>query len=305
MLINTPPATITDSLVMLGTNEYPMYLATGAEQSVLFEGGIGAMGPVVAEQVASLGIDAASVTAIVVPHAHPDHVMAVPKLREIFPNASVYASAVAAGVMAAEKAIAFFSKIDQALTASLLEMGSINESHKPQPLAETTIGVDTTLADGDTLGSFTVIDTHGHSDCGLSFHDPATGVLVVSDATPYYFIEADLYWPCYFTSYTQYVGAMRRLESLDAEVLCLGHNTAVTGTADIRAFFDAAIAATETYHRRIVEEIGGGRNPAELANQLGEEIHAKTQLLPVQFFQKNCALLVKQSMKHAGLSADE
>ncbi len=305
MLITNPPVNITDSLVMLGTNEYPMYLAIGAEQSVLFEGGIGAMGPVVAEQIATLDVDPASVGALVVPHAHPDHVMAVPKLRELFPNATVYASPVAAGVMAAEKAIAFFSKIDQALTASLLQMGSINESHKPQPLAEMTIPVDVKLNDGDTVGPFTVVDTHGHSDCGLSFHDPTAGVLVVSDATPYYFAESDVYWPCYFTSYRQYVGAMRRLESLDAEVLCLGHNMAITGTADIRAFFDAAIAATETYHRRIVEEIGGGRGADELAKQLGEEIYAKTQLLPVEFFQKNCALLVQQSMRYAGLSADE
>ena len=305
MFIKDPPVELTDSIVMLATNEYPMYLVKGDGQSVLFEGGIGAMGPLVKEQIDGLGIDAGSVATIVVPHAHPDHVMAVPQLREIFPNASVCASKIAAGVMAAEKAIGFFCKIDQALTAALLAAGSINESHKPPPLAEMKIPVDTTLADGDTVAGFTVFETTGHSDCGLSFHDPTAGALVVSDATPYYFVEADVWWPCYFTSYGAYVGSMRRLESLDAEVLCLGHNTAVTGTADIRAFFDNAIAATEAYHRRIVEEVGSGRAPDELANQLGEEIYARTQLLPVEFFQKNCALLVKQSMKHAGLTADE
>jgi len=306
MLVNNPPVELTDSLVMLGTKEYPMYLAKRDGRSILFEGGIGPMGPVVAEQIASLGIDPASVATIVVPHAHPDHVMAVPMLRGLFPNAQVVASKIAAGVMGNEKAIAFFCKIDQALTGALLAMGSINESHKPQPLTEMNIPVDTVIGNGDTVGGgFDVIDTPGHSDCSLSFHDATAGVLVASDATPYYFIDADLYWPCYFTSYPAYVGSMRRLESLDAEVLCLGHNMAVTGTADIRAFFDAAIDATETYHRRIVEEIGGGRGAEELANQLGEEIFAKTQLLPVQFFQKNCALLVQQSIKHAGLSAGE
>lgn len=306
MLVRNPPVELTDSLVMLGTNEYPLYLAKRGGGSLLFEGGIGAMGPVVKEQIETLGIDPASVATIVVPHAHPDHVMAVPMLRQLFPNASVVASKIAAGVMGAEKAIAFFCKIDQALTGALIALGSINESHRPEPLAEMRISVDTTIGNGDTVGGgFNVIETHGHSDCGLSFHDATAGVLVVSDATPYYFTDADLYWPCYFTNYSAYMGSMRRLESLDAEVLCLGHSTAIKGTADIRAFFDAAIEATETYHRRIVEEIGGGRNAEELANQLGEEIYAKTQLLPVQFFQKNCALLVQQSIKHAGLSAGE
>ena len=188
-------------------------------------------------------------------------------------------------------------------TSVRVAAGTINESHTPEPLSVMKIPVDTVLGEGQTIGPFTAIETHGHSDCGLSFHDPSAGVLVVSDATPYYFVEAGIYWPCYFTSYRRYMGSMRRLESLDAEVLCLGHSTAVTGTADIRAFFDGAIAATEAYHTRIVEEIGSGRDPRELANQLGEEIYARTQLLPVDFFQKNCALLVQQSMKHAGLSA--
>ena len=304
MLIRNPPVELTDALVMLGTNEYPIYLARGADgRDVLFEGGIGAMGPVVARQIEDLAIDPAAVAAIVVPHAHPDHVMGVPMLRKLFPNASLCASEAAAGVMGNEKAIGFFCKIDRALTAALLAAGTINESHTPEPLSVMKIPVDTVLGEGQTIGPFTAIETHGHSDCGLSFHDPSAGVLVVSDATPYYFVEAGIYWPCYFTSYRRYMGSMRRLESLDAEVLCLGHSTAVTGTADIRAFFDGAIAATEAYHTRIVEEIGSGRDPRELANQLGEEIYARTQLLPVDFFQKNCALLVQQSMKHAGLSA--
>lgn len=305
MFVRNPPVELADSLVMLGTNEYPIYLVKGDGRSTLFEGGIGAMGPVVAGQVETLGVDAASVRTIVVTHAHPDHVMAVPKLREIFPNASVCASKIAAGIMSSDKAIGFFCKIDQALTGALLAAGSIDESHKPEPLAEMKIAVDDVIGDGDEVGGFTVIETPGHSDCSLSFHHATSGVLIIADATPYYVSEEEFWWPCYFTSYPAYVGSIRRLEALEAEILCLGHNTAVTGTADIRAFFDGAIAATEAYHRRIVEEIGSGRDPQELADQLGEETYAKVKLLPAQFFQKNCALLVQQSMKHAGLSAGE
>ena len=41
----------------------------------------------------------------------------------------------------------------------------------------------------------------------------------------------------------------------------------------------------------------------QLAEELGAEIHAQTPLLPLDFFQKNCGLLVKQSLKHEGLAA--
>ena len=70
---------------------------------------------------------------------------------------------------------------------------------------------------------------------------------------------------------------------------------------DVAAYFAGVIAATEAYHARIIEEIKGGKPFRELAEQLGSEIHAKTGLLPVDFFQKNCGLLVKHSMKHEGI----
>jgi hypothetical protein len=40
----------------------------------------------------------------------------------------------------------------------------------------------------------------------------------------------------------------------------------------------------------------------QLAEELGAEIHQHTPLLPLDFFQKNCGLLVKQSLKHEGIA---
>jgi len=85
-------------------------------------------------------------------------------------------------------------------------------------------------------------------------------------------------------------------------VLCLSHNAVVKGAEEIGAYFKGALAATEAYHQRIVDEAKSGKPSRTLAEQLGSEVFAKTQLLPLDFFQKNCALLVKQSFQHAGLS---
>ena len=43
MLIKDPPVPVTDSLLMLGTNEYPLFLVKGKTQAALFEGGTAAM----------------------------------------------------------------------------------------------------------------------------------------------------------------------------------------------------------------------------------------------------------------------
>ncbi len=303
MIVSNPPQSLTDNLLMLGTREYPLYLFRDAGEALVFEGGVGACGPVLAGQLDQLGVDKASVRQLVVTHAHPDHVMAVPALRAMFPGVQVLASQAAAATMGNEKAIGFFCKIDQALTESLLKAGSIGESHRPQPPTELKIPVDRVLNEGDTLtvggAAFTVLATPGHSDCSLSFYEPARKVLVVSDATGYYLNSPDpLWWPNYFTDYGAYVESIRRLAALDAEVLCLSHNAAIVGADDVEAYFAGCLEATEAYHRRIVDAVKAGQDGRELAGQLGAEIHARAGLLGVEFFQKNCGLLVKLSMAY-------
>ncbi len=303
MLIKDPPVEIADGFWMLGTSEYPVFLALDQNEGIIFEGGIGADGPLVAEQLTRLGIAADSVKQVIITHAHPDHVMAVPAFRAMFDGVIVCASKPAAKTLAIEKALRFFSKIDGILTESLIKTGSITEEHRPESLTENQITVDRILADGDTVTvgglKFDVLAMPGHSDCSLSFHEPGAGFAIVSDATGFYIPDFDYWWPGYFTDYEAYLESMRRLADLDAKVVCLSHNGVIKGSDEVRTYFDVAIAATEAYHKRILTEIETGKSPEELAGQLGAEVYEKIPLLPLDFFQKSCALLVKHSMEYA------
>jgi len=309
MLINDPPVEISENLFMLGTNEYPLYLFKGRDEAAIFEGGVGAMGPLVLEQMDARGIARDLVKQLVVTHAHPDHVMAVPLFREAFPGVTVSASATAAKTLSLEKAIGYFCKIDGALTLSLTQAGRITEKHHPKPLAEPKIAVDRLLKEGDESSvegvSFHVLETPGHSDCSLSFHEPGRGILLVGDATSFHMPQYDYWWPDYFAGYKPYLASLRRLAQRNAEVLCLGHNAVIKGSADVKAYFDTALAATEAYHQRIVDETKAGKSVRQIAEQLGAEVYEKTQLLPLDFFQKNCGLLVKQSLRHEGISPEK
>ena len=305
MLIKNPPVEITDSVMMLGTNEYPLYLVKSEAEGAIFEGGVGAMGPVLQQQIDRLAIASDLVKQIIVTHAHPDHVMAVPMLRTMFADVKVGASKAAAGTLSVAKAVSFFVKADQTLTESLLAAGSIDEEHRPQPMTQTQIAIDRVLSEADTVtvGSmgFDVLATPGHSDCSLSFHEPRAGILIVSDVTGYYLPEREWWWPVYFTGYDACLDAMKRLSALSAEVLCLGHNAVIIGADDVKAYFDDAISATEAYHQRIVDQARRGDAVREIAEKLGSEVYERTQLMPLDFFQKNCGLLVKQSLKHEGM----
>lgn len=308
MIKKDPPVELTESLTMLGANEYPLYLVKGGEQGAIFEGGVGAMGPVLQQQLAELAVPPDFVRQIIVTHAHPDHVMAVPAMQRMFPGVTVCASQLAARTMQAEKAVSFFAKVDDIITESLLKAGSIRAEHKPDPLDEMRISVDCFHADGDLLVigdvEYNVLFTPGHSDCSLSFHNPEDGTLIISDATGY-FLPRDFWWPNYFSHYGEYLDSIKRLATLDAEVLCLSHNAAIVGSEDIKAYFQGAIDAAETYHQRIIDEVKDGKHPREIAGQLGAEIYAKTQLMPLEFFQKSCSLLVKLSMEYEEIEPQE
>lgn len=305
MLIQQPPVAITDNLMMLGLSQYPLFLVMGESEGAIFEGGVGATGPVVGRQVADMGLDGDFVKQIVVTHGHPDHVMAISALRVLFPSSTVSASKAAAGVMSAEKAIGFFANVDQVFTGALIESGAVTEEERPEPFVDTQIPVDRILAEGDTIDvapmKFNVLETPGHSDCSLSFHDADAGVLICSDATGYFIAEPAYWWPNYFTSYGDNLDSMRRLAALEAEILCLSHNAVITGADAVADYFRDAIAATEAYHARIIAEYKSGASVRDIAGQLGVEAFERIGLLPVDFFQKNCSLLAKLSLKHEGV----
>lgn len=304
MLVKDPPVEIIDNLWMLGTNLYPLYLLKGRQGGTIVEGGTGVMGPVLREQLAQLGIAADYVRQVIVTHAHPDHVMAVPLFREMFPGVTVIASATAAKTLQAEKAVAFFCKMDDALTGALIQSGVVGEQHRRPPLAANQIPVDRVVKEGDRIEvdegvALEVLETPGHSDCSLSFYDAARRVLIISDATGYYVPQHDTWWPNYFTDYGAYVRSIERLAALDTDVLCLSHNGVIRGADDVRDYFRRALQVTRAYHERIVADAKTGKPAEEIAAALGAEVYQKTQLMPPDFFVKNCGLLVKMSLKHA------
>jgi 2-aminobenzoylacetyl-CoA thioesterase len=310
MLMQNPPVALTDQLWMLGTTEYPVYLFRGSQYDTLFEGGIGPLAAVLQQQVHDLQIDPARIRQLIVTHAHPDHVMAVPAMRQLCPNVQVIASETAAETLAVDKVVLFFAKMDDALTDSLVAQHLVDEAQRRAPLAENQIAVDRTVRDGDTIAvdegvAFQVLHTPGHSDCSLSFYQPQARLLIISDATGYYMPEHSDWWPNYFGGYGAYLESIERLAAIDAEVLGLSHNGAIRGADAIREYFRGVLAATRAYHQRIIQAIQAGRTVREVAEELGGEIHAKTPLMPLDFFQKNCGLLAKASLQHEAVASQK
>ena len=218
MLIDKPPLEVANGVWMLGTTAYPMYLVRGRDEGALIEGGIGGLGPLLRRQLTDLGIGPTFVRQAVVMHAHPDHVMAIPLLREVFPGVVVTASAPAAATLGIEKAVGYFTRIDADLTQGLSQAGVLADSPPPVVVAENRIAIDRTVREGDVIAvedqQWTVLETPGHSDCSISLHETARRVLVISDASGYYLPAQGTWWPGYYTGYGQYIGSLERLAAL-------------------------------------------------------------------------------------------
>ena len=215
MLVQNPPVEVADRLWMLGTSAYPLYLVRGSQEGAIIEGGIGAIGPLLFRQLDQLNAGGAFVGQVVITHAHPDHVMAVPALRQKYPQIQVLASVPAAATLQAEKALAFFRQMDETLTASLARSGAIREGDRPATSAAGPMSVDRIVQEGDRIEIedivWDVLATPGHSECSISLYQARGGVLVISDATGYYLPQHGTWWPNYFGDYGAYVASMERL----------------------------------------------------------------------------------------------
>lgn len=300
MLIQEPPVEIAPGIWMLGTTAYPVYLVRGQQEALLIEGGISAIASILGRQFKDLQVGPDVLRQAVVTHAHPDHVMAIPRLRTAFPGIRVLASAPAAAVLGSDKALAFFRQMDTLFTGTLVQHG-VPVAEADTATAQDDFAVDQTVREGDQVvveaSTWTVLETPGHSDCSISLYNQAEGVLMISDASGYYMPAAGTWWPNYFTGYAAYVHSLERLAGLNAKVLCLSHNGVVQGVDAIHSYFAGAIATTEQYHQRILAETQAGKTPREIAERLGQEIHAQLQTMSLDFFQKNCGVLVKQSLR--------
>jgi glyoxylase-like metal-dependent hydrolase (beta-lactamase superfamily II) len=114
--------------------------------------------------------------------------------------------------------------------------------------------VDVVLHDGDTIklsNNLTVkaLDTPGHTwDC-LSYYFPQEKILMCSEAAGVPDQTGDIILDC-LVDYDRYVDSMKRLNDLDIDVLCLGHQFAFSGN-DARKYIPNSIACSEVFLKRV------------------------------------------------------
>ena len=259
------PITVTPNFYQLATPAFPVYLSMG-EEGMIIEGGTGPTSNIIVKQIEELGIDPQRIKYIVLTHTHADHIGAVPHLKILWPHLNVLASAMAAKTLSKAEMLKEFLWVDGNIANLMKGKGEIAEL--PAVLKDYDFKVDTIVKEGDRidLGSgigWTVYNAPGHSPCHIALYEEKEDTLIIGDTTGFYVPVKDVFWPNYFDSLESYLSSIRKLSTLNAKRLALSHNCVIAG--NVGKHFEKALAATESYHTKLLKKINAGEDAEKVA----------------------------------------
>jgi glyoxylase-like metal-dependent hydrolase (beta-lactamase superfamily II) len=298
------PIEITPNFYQLGTPPFPVYLSLGKD-AMLIEGGTGGTFGIIVAQIEALGVDPARIKYLALTHTHADHIGALPRLKALWPHLQAVASEKAPKIFADEKALRHFISMDTGIADIMVALGEIPEA--PAPLDEYVFPVDRTVTEGDRIDlgegiCWTAYAVPGHSACHLAWREEKEEVFAIGDALGFYAPREDVFWPNYFVSLTQYCDSIRKLGTLPARLLALGHNGVKGG--ETRGFLRKALAATEAYHREMTGRIAKGEDPAAIAREKGDWVCSIAEHMPNKAMGPICGVLIKRSRAAAAENPD-
>jgi glyoxylase-like metal-dependent hydrolase (beta-lactamase superfamily II) len=232
----TKPTEIADGAVRLGTELVNWYLVEEGGGVSIVDAGMPRYRPQLERGLALLGREPADVQAIVLTHAHADHVGVAEPLRTEL-GIRVYVHGQDERLARTKKQ---FGKREASLLPYLRHgaawrlLGHLGTSGTPKA-----IGDVTTFADGDTLalpGRPRVLHTPGHTEGHCCLWLPDRRLLVVGDLlctwNPLTGARGPQLLPRAFNrSSTQMLASLERIEALEAQTLVFGHGEPWSGGA--------------------------------------------------------------------------
>jgi glyoxylase-like metal-dependent hydrolase (beta-lactamase superfamily II) len=278
---NHQPIQITPHLYQLGIPNFPAYLSLG-EKAMLIEGGTGATSDIILKQIETLGIDPATISCLVLPHTHPDHVGAFPRFRALWPWMKIIAGEIGAKFLAKETFFKAFVPTDKHITDLLIQRSDI--SQPPSDMERFNFSVDETVREGDTIDlgkgvEWQVYVSPGHCPDHIALIEKKENTLAIGDTCGYHDPQRDIFWPNYFAGLETYCNSIRKLAALPAKRLLLGHNGVIEG--DTAAHFHKAIKATEAFHQELLARVNAGEDKKEVAKEKAAWVFEFAPLAPL------------------------
>ncbi len=302
----TFPFELTQNISLLGTEHFNLYLIKG-ETYAIMEGGVSGITFPFLNQLNQLNIPPEAITHLIILHAHFDHMMVFPILKERYPWMKIVSSGLNRAIFSSERIVAKIFDSDRKMTLALMERNLISEAPTLTPYVP--LSLDTPVEEGSTLDlgrgmKIRFVETPGHSpDCLSAFHEDQE-ILFCSDGAGFY-TPPDFFRPNYWYRLDEAEKSIDRMMTLDPNILCRGHYGAIVGREAVRKHLQKSRQSIEDFKTFVLEWIQRGGSVEEITKEVTERYSKGfLQFFPPEDNYRLWRLLVQRTLEHFGIEIE-
>lgn len=285
------PGKICDGLWYLGHRESGVYLLEGSNRSLIVSGGTSYIVPLVMSQLQTFSLREERISAILILHAHFDHIGIIPFFRRRKPDMIVYGSKRAWQILSVPQNIRTINEFSHRI-AERMGCGNLGEELEwPEGLQGTVIH------EGDVidLGDLTVeiMETPGHSSCSITAYAPQIRALFPSDGGGIPYKGAIAAAPN--SNFDQYRASLERMDKKVLDYICADHFGYVYGS-EARTYIRNSIKALDEKFALMASIYRRSRDVAIAAKEAASSFLAQNPdyFLTQEIYEGVC----RQMMKH-------
>ena len=303
----TFPFELTQNITLLGTEYFNLYLIKG-ETYAIMEGGVSGITFPFLNQLNQLNIPPEAITHLIILHAHFDHMMVFPILKERYPWMKIVSSGLNRAIFSSERIVAKIFDSDRKMTLALMERDLISEAPTLTPYIS--LPLDTPVEEGSILDlgcgmKIRFVETPGHSpDCLSAFYEDE-GILFCSDGAGFY-TPPDFFRPNYWYRLDEAEKSIDRMKAFDPDILCRGHYGAIMGREAVRKHLQKSRRSIEDFKTFVLEWIQRGGSVEEMTKEVTQRYSKGfLELFPPEDYYRLWGLLIRRTLEHFGIEMEK
>jgi glyoxylase-like metal-dependent hydrolase (beta-lactamase superfamily II) len=301
------PFQLTKDITLLGTEYFNLYLIEG-ETCAIMEGGVSGITYPFLRQLNQLNVPPEAISHLIILHAHFDHMMVFPTLKERYPWMKIVSSGLNQATFSSERIVAKIFDSDRKMTLALMERGLISEAPTLTPYAS--FPLDIPVEEGSILDlgrgiKIRFIETPGHAPDCLSASHEGEGILFCSDGAGFY-TPPDFFRPNYWYRLDEAEKSIDRMKTIDPDILCRGHYGAIAGREAVRKHLQMSRQSIEDFKAFVLEWIQRGGSVEEMTKEVTQRYSKGfLELFPPEDNSRLWRLLIQRTLEHFGIEMEE